>query len=83
MESRRLADHEITGFSANVKRHRSKLLREHENTITMLCAIVAVADEHAWRVLVFTGGGSHATYLGRITARAIATNNTGGPATTP
>ena len=43
-----------------------QLLREHENTVTMLCAIVAVADEDAWRALIFTSGGSHKTYLGRI-----------------
>jgi hypothetical protein len=61
----------------------SKLLREHENTVTMLPSVVAVADEDAWRTLIFTSGGSHATYLGRITARAIATNNAIVPVTTP
>ena len=54
-----------------------KLLRERQDVVTMLPSVVAIADEDAWRALIFTGGGSHATYLGRITARAIATNNTG------
>ena len=61
----------------------SKPRREPEDAIAMLRAIVAVAYEDARRALIFTGGGSHATYLGRTTARAIATNNTIVPVTTP
>ena len=61
----------------------SKLLREHENTVTMLPSIVAIADEDAWRALIFIGRRSHTTYLGRTTAKAIATNNTIVPVTTP
>jgi hypothetical protein len=57
--------------------HHSKPRRELKDAIAMLRAIAAVADEDAWCALIFIGGGSHATYLGRITARAIATNNTG------
>jgi hypothetical protein len=32
----------------------SKLLRKHENTVTMLPIVVAVADEDAWCALIFT-----------------------------